>query len=46
MEDKDSKKMKTVFSDDDDSVESDDINQLHVNKEYKEKYMVVEIGNR
>lgn len=38
MEDKDSKKMKTVFSDDDDSVESDDINQLHVNKEYKENF--------
>ena len=37
MEDKGPEKKKEVFSDDDESLGSDDLNQLHVNKEYKEK---------
>lgn len=37
MKDKGYEKKKKVFSDDDESMESDDLNQLHVNKEYKEK---------
>jgi hypothetical protein len=37
MKDKGYEKKKEVFSDDDESMESDDLNQLHVNKEYKEK---------
>ena len=37
MKDKGYEQKKKVFSDDDESMESDDLNQLHVNKEYKEK---------
>ena len=36
MEDKSPEKKKEVFSDDE-SLESDDLNKLHVNKEYKER---------
>ena len=31
------KKMKSVFDDESESSEQEDINQLHVNKEYKER---------
>ena len=39
MEDKKEKKMKSVFDDESESSEQEDINQLHVNKEYKERYV-------
>ena len=37
MEDKKEKQMKSVFDDESESSEPEDINQLHVNKEYKER---------
>lgn len=37
MEDKKEKKMKSVFDDESESSEQEDINQIHVNKEYKER---------
>ena len=37
MEDKKEKQMKSVFDDESEPSEPEDINQLHVNKEYKER---------
>ena len=38
MDKKDGKPIKMVFDDDSDNSDSEELNQLHVNKEYKEKY--------
>lgn len=38
MDKTDKKPAKMVFDDDSSDADSDDLNQLHVNKEYKEKY--------
>lgn len=37
MEDKKEKKMKSVFDDESEPSDQEDINKLHVNKEYKER---------
>ena len=37
MDKKDGKPIKMVFDDDSDNSDSEELNQLHVNKEYKEK---------
>lgn len=44
MDKTDKKPAKMVFDDDSSDADSDDLNQLHVNKEYKEKYKTMIIG--
>ena len=41
MNKKDEKIVKTVFDDDSDNSDSEELNQLHVNKEYKERYNTI-----